>query len=78
MTAETQTADLQEPTMIALRPTLDLRKLFQLDGILGAISINLPTLRPRTTEPRAGIRSPRLDAPTLGIPGGNSHILTYR
>ena len=64
--------------MIALRPTFSLSKLFQLDGILEAISIQLPTRRPRTTEPRDEIRSPRLDAPTLGIPGGNSHILTYR
>ena len=64
--------------MIALRPTFSLSKLFQLDGILEAISIQLPTRRPRTTEPRAEIRSPRLDAPTLGIPGGNSHIHTYR
>ena len=67
--------------MIALRPTFDLRKLLQLDGILESINIQLPTRRPRTTEPRAEIRSPRLDAPTLGIPGGNSHTLanlTYR
>ena len=68
--------------MIALRPPFfGLRKYFS-TPILG---ITFSTgLRPRRTAedrtPRPEIRSPRLDAPTLGIPGGG-HIparLTFR
>jgi hypothetical protein len=68
--------------MIALRPPFfGLRKYFAMPTL--GITFGAGFRPRRTTEdraPRQEIRSPRLDAPTLGIPGGG-HIparLTYR
>jgi hypothetical protein len=82
MTAKTHAADPEEPTMIALRPPFfGLRKYFATPTL--GITFGAGLRPRRTTEnraPRQEIRSPRLDAPTLGIPGGGQipAKLTYR
>jgi hypothetical protein len=67
--------------MIALRPPFfGLRKYFATPTLGIALNPGFLTRRPRTDQPTTQIRSPRLDAPTLGIPGGGliPAKLTYR
>jgi hypothetical protein len=82
MTAKTHAADPEEPTMIAIRPPFfGLRNYFAVPTLGITFSAGLRSRQTaQDTAPRREIRSPRLDAPTLGIPGGG-HIpakLTYR
>ena len=67
--------------MIALRPPFfELRKYFAIPALGIALTLGFLTRRDRIDGPKTEIRSPRLDAPTLGIPGGGQipAKLTYR
>ena len=67
--------------MIALRPTFfGLSKYFSIPTLGIVLNPGFMTRRARTDQPKTQIRSPRLDAPTLGIPGSGQipAKLTYR
>jgi hypothetical protein len=67
--------------MIAIRPPFfGLRKFVSMPTLGIVLTPGFLTRRARTDQPQIEIRSPRLDAPTLGIPGGGQipAKLTYR
>ena len=67
--------------MIALRPTVfGLRKFVATPTLGIVLNPGFLTRRAGTDQPKTVIRSPRLDAPTLGIPGSGQipAKLTYR